>query len=205
METVESVVAHNVRQLREARRFTVRSLSARLGELGHPILPSGITKIEDGKRRVDVGDLVALAVALGVNPNRLLLPASSSGEVALTPAVEVGVGPAWAWARGKAPLLNAAAVVGPDPDPTVGELQDDFRRHSLPAHERLREDHPAIRAAQDVMDGLMAVLERIENPDRFGEGAKPLWANPYTSAGVRANLKRLIAEVEALTGGDDGR
>jgi hypothetical protein len=42
---------------------------------GRPILPSGLSKIEQGQRAVDVDDLVALAIALQVNPNALLLPA----------------------------------------------------------------------------------------------------------------------------------
>lgn len=64
-------VAKEVERLRG--RTTVRELSARLSKLGRPILPSGITKIEQGSRRVDVDDLVALAIALKVTPTRLLL------------------------------------------------------------------------------------------------------------------------------------
>lgn len=63
-------------------RTTVRELSARLAKLGRPILPSGITKIEQGTRRVDVDDLVALAAVLKVTPTRLLLgpPPSAEGD-----------------------------------------------------------------------------------------------------------------------------
>lgn len=50
----------------------VRELSARLEDLGRPILPSGITKIEQGTRRVDVDDLMALAQVLDVTPSQLL-------------------------------------------------------------------------------------------------------------------------------------
>lgn len=64
-------VAKEVARLRG--RTPVRELSARLAKLGRPILPSGITKIEQGSRRVDVDDLVALALALEVTPTRLLL------------------------------------------------------------------------------------------------------------------------------------
>lgn len=71
---VALVVAENVRELRARRQLTVRGLSARMGELGHPILPTGICKIEGLDRRVDVSDLVALARALDVTPSRLLTP-----------------------------------------------------------------------------------------------------------------------------------
>jgi len=81
METPESTVARNVAELREQRGHTVRSLAAVLDErLGRKILASGITKIENHARGVDVGDLVALAIALGVNPNRLLLPVDDEGQ-----------------------------------------------------------------------------------------------------------------------------
>ena len=65
-------VMNRVRQLRELQRLSHRELSARLRHFGRPILPSGISKIESGDRRVDVDDLVALAGALGVHPNTLL-------------------------------------------------------------------------------------------------------------------------------------
>ncbi len=88
--------ADNVRQLRERRRLTVRQLSDRLTKLGRPVLPSGIVKIEKGDRRVDADDLVALALALGVTPNRLLLIGEIADDtVKLTPIVEASQVGAW--------------------------------------------------------------------------------------------------------------
>lgn len=208
METPESLVKRNVRELREQRRHTVRSLSALLGKLGRPILPSGITKIEDGSRRVDVGDLVALAVALGVHPNRLLLPVDDTAEeVALTPAVSASRSQSWAWARGDQVLLVGVLATGGG-DRTWADVQDDFRRHAVPASERLRDDHTAVRAARDVLASIQAVLDRAEHPDRFtpdGSGfdaafRKSGYPSPSTPAGLRAQLNRLVAEVEALIG-----
>lgn len=107
-------VAQNVRRLRARRGMTVRDLSARLGEIGRPVLPSGITKIEQGQRRVDVDDLVALALALGVNPNALLLPNGDHlppfgtvREVGLTSTVRANWFRAWGWAAGDQPLEGA--------------------------------------------------------------------------------------------------
>jgi transcriptional regulator with XRE-family HTH domain len=105
-------VAETVRTHRLRRRLSHRQLSARLAELGHPILPSGIAKIEDGSRRVDVDDLVALALALRVSMSRLLLPATDTGEpVALTEAMTLDFTEAWRWSRGE--LLPG---VPPEPD-----------------------------------------------------------------------------------------
>ena len=75
-------VARNVRRIRQHRDMTAAALSARLAEIGHPIVDTGILKIEHGDRRVDVDDLMALAEALGVEPAALLL-----GEVTVSVAV----------------------------------------------------------------------------------------------------------------------
>jgi hypothetical protein len=68
---VERIVAVQARRLR--RGFTLGELEEKLRELGRPIPLPALSKIEKGQRRVDVDDLVALALALGVSPN-LLLP-----------------------------------------------------------------------------------------------------------------------------------
>jgi hypothetical protein len=93
-------VARNVSKFRGA--MSLRDLSAALGEVGRPILPSGIIKIEKGTRRVDADDLAALALTLGVAPNRLMLGAEHDSEpVKLTPLVETTANGAWRWACGE--------------------------------------------------------------------------------------------------------
>ena len=97
-------VAANVKALREARGISVRGLAARMAELGRPLLPSGVGKIEQGQRRVDADELVALALALDVAPNRLLLPAGAgtADGVELTPEVTIATeDAAWRWACGE--------------------------------------------------------------------------------------------------------
>jgi len=92
-------VARNVKRFRG--RIGVRELSRRLTEIGRPILPSGITKIEQGARRVDADDLVALALALEVNPNALLMPETADGTATqLTEDVTATARQSWAWAAG---------------------------------------------------------------------------------------------------------
>lgn len=147
----------NVRQLRERRGLTVRQLSARLTELGRPILPSGITKIEQGQRRVDADDLVALAVALGVTPNRLLLTGRVADDtVRLTPAVEVSQVAAWWWATGEQRLPGPHAVPDdrqfgaenrPHDPPDTTTLADLRRLEASGALESLRRGVAEARAA----------------------------------------------------------
>jgi transcriptional regulator with XRE-family HTH domain len=119
-------VAAAVQHIRREHGLTYAELARRLAATGHPILDTGLMKIEKGTRRVDVDDLMALALALDTTPSRLLLPevdyARPGKPVTLTP----GAGPvrtddAWAWAYGERPLGSKPASLA-DPGPAAGEL-----------------------------------------------------------------------------------
>jgi len=98
-------VAAALPPLRRLRGLTVRELSARLAALGAPLLASGITKIEQGARGVDVDELVALAAALNVPPARLLINFSSGRNlVELLPGRSYPGNAAWSFLNGEAPL-----------------------------------------------------------------------------------------------------
>lgn len=72
---VATHVSQNLAELRRKRGMSLAQLSEVMtSTAGRPILASGLGKIETGERRVDVDDLVALAMALDVSPVRLLLP-----------------------------------------------------------------------------------------------------------------------------------
>jgi transcriptional regulator with XRE-family HTH domain len=101
-------LAEAVRRFRRGGNVTTAELSRRLAALGQPIPDTSITKTEQGTRRVDVDDLVALAAALGVTPNTLLLPEvgylGASEVHHLTPAVSGSAEELWQWAQGERPL-----------------------------------------------------------------------------------------------------
>jgi hypothetical protein len=94
----------------------VTELSAKLADL-RPIPPLGIRRIEAGDRRVDVDDLVAIALALGVSPSTLLVPKTETVDdpVAVT-GVKGGVrvGRLWGWLTAEHPLTGdtADSVIG---------------------------------------------------------------------------------------------
>lgn len=190
MESTESAFARNVATLRKQRDFTVRSLAERLEALGRPMHPSGVTKMENGARHPGPADLVALALALGVIPSRLLLPVDDpAASVALTPTVTVGQADAWAWA-----LAQRALPGGND---------EDFEMHAVPAYLRRTADHTASRAALDVLQRVQALLQT-----RAATSAAPEYLGQYVAemggpAAVRRALRRLIAEVDDLIGADD--
>ncbi|MFF9153824.1 helix-turn-helix domain-containing protein [Streptomyces sp. NPDC014846] len=99
----------NIAHLREARGMSKKDLAERVAELGRPIPPLGISRVEAGTRRVDADDLMALALALRVSVNALLLPRSGDGSesVDLTEQVSLSSATAWEWADGDKPYEKA--------------------------------------------------------------------------------------------------
>lgn len=74
-------VARNVKRLRQQQRISLVEMATRLTEIGRPIARLGLYDIERGQRRVDIDDLVALAQALRVPPDRLAFDDDLSVEV----------------------------------------------------------------------------------------------------------------------------
>lgn len=97
-------VAANVERLRKQHGWTLAELSAKLADIGRPMLPSGLSKIEQKTRRVDVDDLVALAIVFGVNVSTLLFPPTREGKSDVTGAGTVDNDDLWGWADGETPL-----------------------------------------------------------------------------------------------------
>ncbi len=155
---VGEAVARNLRAVRDRRDLSQQQLSALLGELGRPMLSTGIGKIEAGERRVDVDDLVALAVALNVSPTRLLLPdAYDDQPVWLTPAKQVPSWLAWSWAEGVGPLAESASD-------EEREAYDQER----PAQLRQLVRDPARRAAEQIRFGVMRLLNYARAKNKKG-------------------------------------
>lgn len=117
-------LAENLRRIRIARGLSTARLSKLLTDIGRPIQPTGITKIEKRERKVDVDDLMALCAGLKVNPSALLLPPDSRGETELTGFGEVKARDAWHWADGQMPLITR--------DDDFAEMVADFQVHARP-------------------------------------------------------------------------
>jgi transcriptional regulator with XRE-family HTH domain len=117
---VGDALAGNIARLRESQRLTYVQLSESLERVGRPIPVLGLRRIERRQRRVDAGDLLALAAVLGVPPVDLLVsPAAAAAEpYAITPeinapsgAVREWIGGRWLFEPGTATEL-ATAVAG---------------------------------------------------------------------------------------------
>lgn len=103
-------LTHAVRRFRGDLSYA--ELSRRLGELGRDIPPLGLRRIESGERRVDADDLMALAVALGVSPISLLMPATENGNDMVTATGvrgEIEARRLWRWLQAEMQLLEGKA------------------------------------------------------------------------------------------------
>lgn len=154
-------VARAVYDLRRSADITTRELSERLDSVGRPVLPTGVTKIEAGTRRVDADDLVALAVTLGTTPTRLLMPSTArpGTEAPLTADVSDTEQVLWAWADGRVPLTRDLGDTGPGgmrPAERVAEVTTAFRRRSRPDTPReqlpgIEQHYAAVQAVADTV------------------------------------------------------
>lgn len=116
----------NIVRLRGEQRLSLEALSAKLSEIGRPILPTGLSRMERGQRRLDVDDLMGFALALGVPPWRLLLPPEQEDPVNLTSSRAAS----WAEARR---WITEIDTVATDEAPWCGQcgcLIGDFDVHA---------------------------------------------------------------------------
>jgi transcriptional regulator with XRE-family HTH domain len=132
--------------------MSYRDLSARLEEIGRPIPPLGLSRIEKGERRVDADDLVALALVLNVSPAALLMPEESDSRTTcyLTDEVPAKATDAWKWATGEATLPELW-------EPRDPQRQEDYERLSVPTVLR----HIKQTAAGRIVDSLQADIYRL--------------------------------------------
>jgi len=203
-----------VAALRERRRLTLAQLSDRLTHLGHPLGTTAISRIEQGDRRVDVDDLVALAAALNVSPLGLLLPHEQQGHAPLTEDTEVAVDHLWRWANGTEPLSmfvfadeQEAALGGPD------ELHE-YLSASSPFAPQPTQDR-RVEAALTRFNTALASLTRmeaafvaaVEDPESRDRAAAALAVARAEEAAARhdADLARRDADLAAASQLEDGQ
>ncbi|MEU9406193.1 helix-turn-helix transcriptional regulator [Streptomyces sp. NPDC048281] len=178
-------VAANLARLRQERGLSTTRLAAALEDLGQPIPPTGITRIEKGQRRVDSDDLVALAVALNVSPTALLLPpANDQSPVGLTSAFEVTARTAWKWAEGEQTAVDyeISPITSTGGDPAVAverlEQQQDFERRQATYLTLTHPwgpgagEHQAVRLSRDLADAVEALVSAEPDAPRGDLDAK---------------------------------
>lgn len=105
IEATGEQVAANIKRLRGSMQY--KELSERLSAIGRPMTPVAIRDAENGKRRVDVDDLMAFAIVFDVSPLTLLMPETGSRHIKAGITGRkgtLGSNVVWLWARGDEPL-----------------------------------------------------------------------------------------------------
>jgi transcriptional regulator with XRE-family HTH domain len=95
-----------VQRRRKALRMTAQQLAEKTRGLGYPVSRVAISKIEGNLRagKLDVAELLVLAVALEIPPSLLLLPTFPDGAVELLPGLRPSTLKAREWLCGDAPI-----------------------------------------------------------------------------------------------------
>ncbi|OBA64285.1 helix-turn-helix domain-containing protein [Gordonia sp. 852002-10350_SCH5691597] len=103
-------VALNVTILRATQGLSVAELAERATAAGRPLTRQAVSEIEAGRRRVDVDDLIVLALSLDVSPAMLLMPRGTDDidDVVDVTGARLPVTRVWAWLT-----ANAAPDGGP--------------------------------------------------------------------------------------------
>lgn len=195
-----ALVAKNLAELRKDRRVTNRELAERMRQIGYPLLASGVAKIENRQRRVTVDDLIALAAALEVNPNRILLPIDGNEiDVRIGDNLNAKVAQLWPWVLGQQVLTAAKKALGKE-DETYAEGQLDFRRHALPPTYRRNEGHAAVVATRDLHSFMSVIVDPDEVPEPLDSmhGIPQLLVENLTWA-IHQSLKVLDQQLDSMT------
>lgn len=171
--------------------MTLTELSKKLREIGRPISPNSLARIELGERRVDVDDLLALASALDTNVIALLALTAEDREKNRT---ELDLIPLFGRIEGDDEIYDKR-IRGETPDPRDSQLD----RVSAGVRASVGAEGPEVtmplreleavmtRAAIVARDEALAVVDR-----RLSETVRELYE-------ARDALKREVAKRE---GGD---
>jgi transcriptional regulator with XRE-family HTH domain len=161
-------VIRNIEDLREQRGLSLRGLSELLGARDRPILPAVLHRLSQGKRRVDADDLMAFALALGVNTNALLLPRNRANDalIELTPSTHQRAWVTWRWADGQVPLPAHEVHKDTEEIDTPWQQQVDFQTYARP-HSGVPHVHKALQEAYNLVTRIQNMIEDFGNPDTY--------------------------------------
>jgi transcriptional regulator with XRE-family HTH domain len=150
------VLAANIKRVREGMRLSYAGLSRRLAIIGQPIPELGLRRIEKGERRVDVDDLLALCLVLGISPVDLLVSKDVDADqwYQVAPKATAMARNVSEWVRGEDVLFYRTDPDDPEPPFDPADLLNPTRWM------------PADRAARAL---LRHIKELEEQGERDGE------------------------------------
>jgi transcriptional regulator with XRE-family HTH domain len=190
-----SRVAANIRELRRERGLDLAALSDLLARRGHAVGINTLSKMERGTRRVDVDDLMALALALDVTPNRLLLSKTADDEILALPGnARVSTASAWAWAAGDSPLPPDHNAMDETSELDLDRAAQFFREN--------RPHHPPAATFADLRGHelqLAAVTDAVTQAEKVGVS----WPAVRDWLDLRDTLQRARGAVDEAAHRDD--
>jgi transcriptional regulator with XRE-family HTH domain len=84
-ERLYGEVARAIVQARKAAEISARELAERATALGHPFTRDTVANLENGRKRIELADLLVIAAALNTSVLALLSPPPPEGTVELLP------------------------------------------------------------------------------------------------------------------------
>ncbi|WP_166555353.1 helix-turn-helix domain-containing protein [Mycolicibacterium sp. CBMA 226] len=197
-QTVREAVGGNVARIRKLRGLTVRELSAALQEFGLQLSASGVSDIENVRRKVTIDELLILAVALNTSAIDLLTPANGGKLVV---ADEVG---------SQSPVLLEQWLRGDIPWPETEEKDAFLKRldaylgaASEYRRAMLRRDHRSeIVAIHDLEIRIREAMDAVED-GRVPAVGQPTESEAFPSpeemaSSIRKDLEKVVTYVELL-------
>ncbi|KUI01290.1 hypothetical protein AU189_13385 [Mycolicibacterium acapulense] len=162
-------VAANVARQRGVAGLNYTELSGRLADLGRDIPPLAVRRIEEGQRRVDVDDLMALAMALDISPVALLMPELDSARqddpVDITGSPEtLAAQQVWEWLTAQAPLLTNLTLLFVQRSWPTWE-RDAFIQQLIPKRRKMLGGAYRKVADKDIPDDVREMLGRSNGDD----------------------------------------
>lgn len=117
--TAHEVIAGRLKEVREWHRLSQAALSRLLGQAGHTIDRGRVAKLETGRARPTVEDLLAVALVLDVSPLFLVVP--PLGTRLRVGRESLQAPDARAWWRGEKPLpaTDEAAFAAQRPEDEI--------------------------------------------------------------------------------------
>jgi transcriptional regulator with XRE-family HTH domain len=169
---IDEVVARRLPELRAIRRWSQRQLAEQLSaQGGRPTYTTKIARIEQGERRVPIGEALAICAVLGVRPSALLTSDDPAELLEVIPGHAHPSSHVRRWLEGTVPLGMAPQNCEAGDEVSAGEVSawvdavpaDVKAANVIPAVVRVRGLASALEAAagrQDA-DGVDRLLEAL--------------------------------------------
>ncbi len=156
-----------IRDLRRRRKWTQGHLAQRLAEAGYPLGQTNLSKIESGRRRLFVDDLIAICAVLNVAPSRVLEGAQLDPQppVTVLPSLTVPLSRFRSWLRGTTPLPAPSDWRKASSQPWGNAYRSVLApEDELAIHRRQLRD--LTQAGQDIADAALEGRNHIPDPIR---------------------------------------